>query len=226
MSGAKFFLFCNVSRFPNKHYHGSRFSTIFDSKDWVKSQIPNRSNREVVSTTGYMVIYYETYYFWSNKQFTPTVKPLALQKKRAIPPFLTMLSTNKNTRVLGSGALDWVLQQYEHPRFLDMSTWTSKQPRGIFSWVTLKSGDAFNFQRNLSVHCPKMTHQFSSIPLTGPFVGGHVPRFQLQRELHQRLVKPSTQSQLLRFHPQGDLILHVPARQKFPPHLIPQNTKS
>lgn len=222
MSGAKLFLFCNVSRFPNKHYHGSRFSTIFDSKDWVKSQIPNRSNREVVSSTGYMVIYYVMYYFWSTKRFTSTVKPLALQKKRAIPPFFTMLSTKKNAGVFGFRRLGLSPTTVWAPHVSWIWYGLPKQTRGIFSYVTLTTWHTeiwwcFQLPNKSISTLPKMTHQFSRIPLTGSFVGGHVPRFQLQRELHQRLVKPCTQSQLLRFHPQGDLILHVPARQEAPP---------
>lgn len=94
-----------------------------------------------------MLIYYVMYYFWSNKKFTPTVKPLALQKNGRS---LRSLRCYKNTRVLGSGALDWGLWAPGLP----------KQTRGIFHMSlfalgTLKSGDAFNFQRNLPVHCPK-----------------------------------------------------------------------
>ena len=66
---------------------------------------------------------------------------------------------------------------------------TSKQ---TYQYIAQNEGPLKNKVHN--------SYQFSRIPLTGPSVG-HVPRFQLQRELHQRLVKTCTQSQLLqRFH--------------------------
>lgn len=158
------------------------------------------------------------------------MKPLALQKKTGDPS--VPYDAVHQQKHQGFFPVPWIesYNSMNTPRFIGYEHLDFQTNvvvffhESLFALGTLKSGDAFNFQRNLSVHCPKWRIQFSRIPLTGPFVGGHVPRFQLQRELHQRLVKSCTQSQLLRFHPQGDLILHVPGKK--PPHLTPQNTKS
>lgn len=61
------------------------------------------------------------------------MKPLALQKKTGDPSVLyDAIHQQKHQFCFFTGALDWVLQQYEHPRFLDMSTWTSKQTSWYF----------------------------------------------------------------------------------------------
>ena len=162
-----------------------------------------------------MVIYCVMYYFWSKKK-TPTVKPLALQKNGPLRSF----------RCLGSSPTTvWAptFLGYEH---LDFQTNVVVFfHESLFALGTLKSGDAFNFQRNQSVHCPKW--RINS------------PEFHWQGHLWEVMCQGSsckgscTRGWLNRaprvnsWDSTGWLDSSCPCQARSPPpHLTPQNTKS